>query len=113
MKETFFNDGKVAVLELGGKLLASQVDTFRREMTDWLQSNPNVDKIVLDMSGMEMIDSAGMGLLVSTLKKMIRKEGDVVLAGLSPSLRMLFEVTRLHRVFQIYDTVDAAVNEVG
>ena len=54
-------------------------------------------------------DSSGMGALVGILRTMTHEGGDMRIAGLLPEVHTIFELTRLHRIFDIYDTVSAAI----
>lgn len=112
MNTTLQHGGRTAVWALEGKLTTGQVSQCRKSWNDWVQENPAVNLIVLDMHALDFIDSAGMGLLVSILKKMSSVGGDVVLAAVPAPVRILFEVTRLHRVFRVFTDVDAALADV-
>ncbi len=60
--------------------------------------------LVLDMSAVTFVDSSGLGALVACLRTVTAREGDLKLSGLSPQLKSVFELTRLHRLFEIYAT---------
>lgn len=60
-------------------------------------------RLVLDLSGVTFMDSSGLSVLVTTLKTARAAGGDVVLLGLPPTVRSLIQLTRLHRVFLIFD----------
>ncbi len=68
-------------------------------------------RIVFDMSQVEFIDSSVIGALVGFMRKARTAGGDVKLAGLTPDIETIFELTRLQKVFQIHDSVDGAVRE--
>jgi anti-sigma B factor antagonist len=66
-------------------------------------------KLVLDMSRLTFVDSAGCGVILSCLRHMTAKGGDLKLAGLQKQVRTLFEMIRLHRIIDIHESRDAAV----
>ena len=68
-------------------------------------------RIVLDMSQVQFVDSSIIGALVGLLRRARAAGGDVKLAAVTPEVEMIFEITRLHRVFQILPTVAAAVED--
>ena len=70
------------------------------------------DRLAVDLSVVDRIDSTGLGALVTTLKAARDHGGDLALAGLSPSVRAVVELTRLHRVFDIYGDVESAAAEL-
>ena len=65
-------------------------------------------KILIDMGQTKFIDSAGCGALVASLRVLIKNQGDMKIARPSQQVQTLFELTRLHRVFEIFDEIDAA-----
>lgn len=59
-------------------------------------------EILIDMQDVRFIDSSGLGALVSGFKNAITHQGALKLAALQPQVRSMFELTRLHRVFDIF-----------
>lgn len=68
------------------------------------------NNVVVDLSKSEFVDSSFLGALVAGLKKATMKNGDLKLVGLQPPVRAMFELTRLYRIFDIFDTVEDALN---
>ena len=66
--------------------------------------NAGRSKIVVDLSSLGFIDSSGLGALVTALKTARQAGGDVRLCGLTTPVRSIFELTRLFRVFDIFDS---------
>jgi anti-sigma B factor antagonist len=60
------------------------------------------EQFVIDCSQLGFIDSTGLGVLVSCLRKSIGQGGDLRLSGLSPRVSMVFELTRANQLFSIY-----------
>ena len=65
--------------------------------------------VIMDCSTCRYIDSNGIGLLVELRNEVLGRGANIVLAAPTDRVRKVIEVTRLHRVFAIYDSVDAAV----
>jgi anti-sigma B factor antagonist len=64
--------------------------------------------IMVDLKDVRFIDSSGLGALVSGFKNAISHQGNLKLASLQPQVKSMFELTRLHRVFEIFgSTVEA------
>jgi len=61
------------------------------------------------MAGVNFIDSSGLGTLVGILRTVEKEGGQVRIAGLIPEVLVIFELTRLHRIFDIYETAAAAM----
>ncbi len=66
--------------------------------------------LVIDLSAVRFIDSSGLGALVSGFKNASAREGNLKLCCLQPQVRSMFELTRLHRVFEIFTNQDEALN---
>lgn len=61
---------------------------------------------IIDMANVEFIDSSGLSALVIGLKKARDHGYSLAICNLNPTVRLVFEITQLDRVFQIFDTVD-------
>ena len=67
-------------------------------------------KVVLDLTLVEFMDSVGLGTVVSLLK--LRKGGTLGVVGANGAVRRLFALTRMDRVFRMYDSLDDAMAAV-
>ncbi|PLX89862.1 MAG: anti-anti-sigma factor [Desulfuromonas sp.] len=65
--------------------------------------------LVIDLSSVRFVDSSGLGALVSGFKNASTKDGNLKLCCLQPQVRSMFELTRLHRVFEIFTSADEAL----
>jgi anti-sigma B factor antagonist len=100
-------DNGVLVLELReDNIDASNVREFKEVATALMQDHT---KIVLDMTGVNFIDSSGLGALISCLRQLNSRRGDFRLCEMTQSVRALFELMRMHRVFTIHGSRAEAV----
>lgn len=65
--------------------------------------------LVIDLGKVRFIDSSGLGALVSGFKNASAREGSLKLCCLQPQVQSMFELTRLHRVFEIFSNTDEAL----
>jgi anti-sigma B factor antagonist len=65
--------------------------------------------LIVDLKDVRFIDSSGLGVLVSGYKNSSTRQGSLKLSGLQTQVKSMFELTRLHRVFDIFTTVDDAI----
>jgi len=98
-------DVAVAVVPVE-ELDASNAAEFKRDIAPVLEANASV---VLDLTGVRFVDSSGLGAFISCLRKLNAKGGDLKLSGMSTQVRAVFELVRMHRVFDIAATKDDAV----
>lgn len=77
-----------------------------------LESRINIDRpcVVLDCSRVRQMDRFAIHMLLCCLEEAMKRDGDVKLAAVSVSAREALEVTRVDRLFEIYDTEAEAVN---
>ncbi len=107
MQLTVENIGDVALVSVGGDHLdASVTDEFKRDMTPLLDGHA---KVVLDMSELRFVDSAGIGAILSCLRRLSAKDGDLKLCGVTKPVRASFEIARMHRIIDILDTREEAL----
>jgi len=69
---------------------------------------PQTRRVVIDLSGVEMIDAAGLGALISVASTARASQCTVKLAAPGNFIRQLLELTKLTSVFEIHPTLDAA-----
>jgi anti-sigma B factor antagonist len=78
---------------------ASNVKAFREAIAPLFQTHP---RMVFDMSRLDFLDSAGVGALIACLRTAKEREGEFRLCELSRPVRTLFDLMRMHRVFDIH-----------
>ena len=66
-------------------------------------------KIVIDLAECEFVDSTVLGVLVSTLKKAMSKDGDVRIVWGDNTESSMFYITRMDKVFKLFDNLEDAV----
>lgn len=100
--------GSIAVATVPvDELDVSNAGEFKRDIAPVLQANT---RLVLDLSRLRFVDSSGLGAMVSCLRQLSAKSGDLKLCGMSKQVRGLFELVRMHRIFDIYGTKEEAVH---
>ena len=94
-----------------GRVTSTTVETenigeFRHSLSSFA-SGPS--HLVLDLSGVEFMDSTGLGAMLSGLRLATANGGSLRIAGLTESVRRLFDMVKMDRVFDIYASIDEAV----
>lgn len=64
---------------------------------------------IIEMSGVNYLDSSGIGVLIAISNNTKRINGDIVILNLSPAVKKVFELTKLTSFFQIFDHLDQAL----
>jgi anti-sigma B factor antagonist len=99
----------ILIIDLSEK--RATVETAKEFKADFLNliENGNTKKIIVDFSKVEFVDSSFLGAIVSGLKKITALKGDIKILGLQPPVRAMFELTRLYKVFEIFDNKTDAI----
>lgn len=100
----------LVVKPLEKRIDASSASDFKGKMIDWITGGSN--RIVLDLSEVDFIDSSGLGAIVSSLKA-IGNQGDLIICGIGETVLSLFRLTRMDRVFQIVSSPEEAVKALS
>jgi anti-sigma B factor antagonist len=66
-------------------------------------------KVVFDMSQLQFVDSSGLGALLSCLRQLNAAGGGLTLCGIAKPVCSLFELVRMDRISEIFDTKTDAV----
>ncbi len=99
-------DGLSAIILVHSESLdASNVKEFKAALQPALGAHQN---IILDMSELSFVDSSGLGALLSCLRTMSNKNGQLKLCSMAKPVKALFELVRMHRIFSIYNDRAAA-----
>ncbi len=97
----------ISVLTIPGTHLdAGNAGEARKLLVASLEKN---NRAVFDLSGLNFVDSSGLSVLISCLRKVSESGGELKLSGLQKPVRTLFELVKMHKLFETYETVEDAV----
>lgn len=99
--------GDVVVLILEGRLDALTANELRPTIDRLVEKQAL--KVVCHLRKLEMIDSSGVGAIVSLFKRLRKLGGDVYIAEIAGQPKEIFRLLRLDRAFDIFDKLDLAV----
>ncbi|MDR3675281.1 MAG: STAS domain-containing protein [Acidobacteriota bacterium] len=108
----------IIVLELSGRLILGQESMDFRgkikevlEKSDWIRERWGWNtRIILDLRDLSFIDSAGLGALIAARTSAANRGAGIKLANLTKKIHDALSITKLVTVFDVYDSVEAAVN---
>jgi anti-sigma B factor antagonist len=103
-------DNVLIVRIMNSRLDAQEADDFRNIMSGFISDGYRC--ITLDISEVAFIDSSGLGAMVSVLK-MMGEEGDIAICGATESAMRMFKLTRMNKVFRIFEKEDDAVHALS
>src|ERR1700721_3817559 len=97
----------VVVKQLPESVSAEESLIFYRELDAVLESDR--PRLVFDFTKVRNFDSSGVELLLRCMEEAMKRNGDLKLAALSPQLAVILEMTRVDRLFEIFDNCNEAV----
>jgi anti-sigma B factor antagonist len=106
--KTEANGNRMIIFVREERLDAHNSEELKAEMNSLFAAGSK--ELIVDLKDVRFIDSSGLGALVSGFKNASTRQGSLKLAGLQTQVKSMFELTRLHRVFDIFQTVDEALD---
>lgn len=108
----------IIILEPSGRLVLGQESMdFRGKVyevldkSDWIKKKWGWNtRIVLDLGSLSFLDSAGLGAIIAALTSAQTRGCEMKLANLTRKMRDLLAITKLATIFDVYDSVEAAVD---
>ena len=100
--------GKVLIFDIRGDLDAKSASVLKEKINEKITDGKSL--ILINLTDVPYMDSAGLGVLVSGLKNANRLSGDLRIWGLQEEVKSIFELTRLNKVFQIFEDELTAVS---
>ena len=96
------------VLELSGKLMGGP---FMQEMNETLHKLIDEGKknIVVDMGGVSLVTSTGIGIMISIYTTMKNADGSIKFCQFSDKVHGVLSITKLDSVFDYFESVDEAL----
>lgn len=91
---------QIKVIEPTGILDSTQAQEFREEIKESLTGEVKI--ILIDFTNVSFMDSSGLGALVLALKTVRSFNGKLYLCSVNEQVRMLFELTSMDRVFEMF-----------
>jgi anti-anti-sigma factor len=100
-------DGRTAIIDIGGDVTAASESVLMSAYEKSAQQGAR--RLVLNFSGLEYMNSGGIGMLVTLLVRANRHNRQLAAFGLSDHYREIFELTRLDEAITIYDDEQSAL----
>ena len=107
MEYHFETENGVLKASLSGRLVASCSEEFKDTMFERLKDSR---KVLFNLEKMEHVDSSGLGALVSILQWMNTNSRSLKLCCLQPRPKIVFDITKVCRIFDIYATEKEAMD---
>jgi len=104
------NEKGAILISIQGRVDAVTAPTLEEKLTEFAEGESN--NLIVNLSELEYISSAGLRVILVTAKKMKARQGDILLVGLTGSVKEVFEISGFGSIFRIFDTEESALEQV-
>jgi len=101
---------QIPIVSLKGEIDLHTCGAFRDTMRDLIENKHY--HLVVNLAEVPYLDSAALGVLVDAVRRVREHDGTISLVSTTPFVRRAFEITRLVKIFQLYDDTETALTEV-
>ncbi len=103
--------GSVSVVVLSGRLDAYASGDVEQKLNALVDCSEV--RLVVSLEKLDYISSSGLRVLLATLKKVRKQQGDIKLACMKPYIKEVFDIAGFTQLFSIHEIEDTAVNAFG
>jgi anti-sigma B factor antagonist/stage II sporulation protein AA (anti-sigma F factor antagonist) len=105
----------VTLIRVQGRIDHKKAKDFENELKPLLDdcAAGQERRILLDMSGVDFMTSAGLRVLMIAAKTCGKNKGEIVVAALQPTVEEIFKISRFDLVLKIFPTVEAALDKLS
>ena len=107
IKQEQINDVVVCIMD--GEINIGNSPELRKFFDDILKANAK--KVIFDFSFVPYIDSSGLATLIEVFQRLKKVSGALRLCSMSEKIKNIFELTKLHKLFEILDTREVALKD--
>ena len=101
-KSKFEFDGRTMIIHLGEDLDHHNA-TYIRELSDFYLEKYAINRILFDFSGVEFMDSSGIGVVMGRYKQMTYVNGEVYVYGINKNIDRIFQMSGLYKLVKNWE----------
>lgn len=99
-------ENEIIFITITGELVLSTVVPMKDEIKNHLQGADL--RAIVDLSGVDFVDSSGLGMLISWFKCVSEAKGRIVFAAITPYVKKIIKISKLDKIFLLADDVEQA-----
>jgi len=101
------NKDEISIVRVNGEITFSTSGDLRKKLLELVDKGSK--KIILNIGGVDYIDSSGMATMVEILQKVKSKSGHLVLCKVKDKVKDILEMVKLKDLFEMFDTEEEAI----
>lgn len=98
------------IVSVKERINAVTAPDLENQITDAMEGGEKF--LVLNMTQVEYISSAGLRVILATAKKLKADQGDIFLVGLQGVVKEVFELSGFYSIFKVFDTEEEAIGQL-
>lgn len=102
-------EGNTDIVKFSDKLTYAKLQSIKSDLTDKLTFK-EMGQVVIDLSNVKILDSAGIGLVVSLYKSAVKEKGKLVIASQNSAITDILKTVGVNKIIKVFPTLDEAVN---
>ena len=108
ISEEKLND--ILICKTEGEININTSPELRKAFDEYIRKG--MKKVLIDFSSVTYIDSSGLATLIELLQRLNKIGGKLNIFNVSEKIKNIFEVTKLHKLFKIYENRDEALKDI-
>jgi anti-sigma B factor antagonist len=101
------NSYNISIIKVGGYIDTTTSSELEHHLNDLIKTGSN--NIIIDLSNVDYVSSAGWGIFISEIKGIREHGGDLKLVGMIPEVYEVFELLEFHYILKAFDTLKEAI----
>ncbi len=93
---------KIKIVDIEGEVDVYTSMELKKDLNNLIDAGEK--RLIINLEKVVYMDSSGLGILVAVLKRIRSEKGNMKLIKLTPGIKKIFELTRLTKFFEIFDT---------
>ncbi len=110
MVQIFEREG-IDIISLSGKIMGGpEAGEINEQINNLIDQNKK--NIIIDLNEVDWMNSSGLGILIGAVTTLKNNNGRLALANVSDRISNLLRITKLADVFEVYETIDSAIESL-
>lgn len=107
----FYKSEDKLIIKLTGELDHHSAEEVRNKIDDRLERT-GYNKVILDFSNVNFMDSSGIGVVIGRYKKISMRKGQICIANVQESVKRVFELSGMFKIIKLYKSVQEAIEVI-
>lgn len=113
MDLVFEKKNNTLCVSIKGELDLHTADELRTQIDSYLNNYDSLQNLLMDLQGIEFIDSSGLGVILGRYKLLKKRGGRLGAVSVSPQVRKIFELSGMLKLIGVYENMEQAKDAFG